>query len=240
MTKAALVTGAGRGIGAATALRLAQDGYAVCVNYAGREDKARAVVSAIEAAGGRAFALQADLGLEADILRLFGEIDARFGRLDALVNNAAVNPAGALDGLSFDSIQRCFAVNVVGLMTACREALSRMEEGGGIVNISSEAGKFGGNRMSAYAASKAAVNTFTVACAREAAGRGVRVNAVSPGVIATDAHAGAGAERLAGLAASIPMGRMGTPEEVAETIAWLLSDRACYVSGAVLSVTGAR
>lgn len=240
-----IVTGASRGIGAATALLLAECGYSVAVNYAHSRAQAEAIVERIQADGGRAAAIQADMGVEADVLRLFDEAERALGPVTALVNNAAVNLRdgdGSVEQLSWESAARVMAVNVVGPMVACREALKRMKRhgGGAIVNVTSEAAKFGGNRISAYASSKAAMNTFTVGFAREAAAHGVRVNAVSPGVIATDAHADASPERLAGLKNSIPLGRLGEPEEVARAVAWLLSAEASYVSGSILTVAGAR
>lgn len=247
--KTVLVTGASRGIGAATALLLGEQGYDVAVHYASGKTEAEAVAAKIRALGRKSAAIAADMGSEAEVVRLFQEVDAALGPLGALVNNAALsgaNAGGPVETLEWARAERVFAVNVLGLMTCCREALRRMKNnnhgagGGAIVNVSSEAARFGGNRMSAYAASKAAVNTFTVGFAREAAEHGVRVNTVSPGVIDTEAHAGASEERMAGLKASIPMGRLGAPRDVAEAIAWLLSDKACYVSGTVLSVTGAR
>lgn len=247
--KSVIVTGASRGIGAATAKKLASQGYAVCVNYFQREDDARAVVKNIEAAGGKAIAVRGDMGVEKDILVMFDAVDKHFGGLSALVNNAAINPregSGQVEDMTWRSIDYTFQVNVTGVFIACREAVKRMKSrdgktgGGAIVNVSSEAAKFGGNRMAHYSASKAAVNTFTVAFAREAAEHNIRVNAVSPGVINTDAHKGATEERMHALNASLPMGRMGTPEEVADTIAWLLSDDASYVSGSILTIAGAR
>lgn len=239
--KIAIVTGASRGIGAATAKLLAADGYAVCVNYLNSKAKADAVVAEITKAGGKAIAVAADVSKEADIIHLFQTVDKELGSVTALVNNAVVQEVKRVEETSMALLEATFQANVFGVFIACREAINRMKKtGGGIVNISSEAAKFGGNRMTAYAASKAAISTFTIGFAREAAAYGVRVNAVSPGIIDTDAHSGAPAERLEGLKASIPMGRMGTAGEVAQTIAWLLSDKASYISGAVLPVTGAR
>ncbi len=242
--KTALVTGASRGIGAATAKLLGARGYAVAVNYRSERAKAEQVVSEIARAGGKAVAVQADMGVEADVLRLFDAVDRELGPLTALVNNAAVNirhGSGAVEEMPWENVDAVFRVNVLGVFAACREAVKRMKAaGGGIVNVSSEAGKFGGNKMAHYAASKAALNTFTVAFAREAAAHGIRVNAVSPGIIDTDAHAGATPERLAALNASLPLGRMGSAEEVAKTIACLLSEEASYVSGGLLTVAGAR
>ncbi len=245
MAGVALVTGASRGIGAATAIQLAADGFAVCVNYMGSKDKAQAVVDSITKADGKAIAIQADMGEEADIMRMFSTIDKELGPVTALVNNAALNRthgSGAVEEMPWELIEAVYKVNVFGVFIACREAVKRMKQAGGgaIVNVSSEAGKFGGNKMTHYASSKAAINTFTVGFAREVAAYNIRANVVSPGVIDTDAHSTASEERLNGLKASIPMGRMGTPAEVAQTISWLISDKASYVSGALFSVTGAR
>ncbi|MBV8938583.1 MAG: SDR family oxidoreductase, partial [Alphaproteobacteria bacterium] len=185
------------------------------------------------------------IGKEAEILALFAAVDAAFGPVTALVNNAALNRthgSGTVEEMPLALIQEVFAVNVFGVFIACREAIKRMKPAGGgaIVNVSSQAATFGGNKMAHYAASKAAVNTLTIALAREAAAHGIRVNAVSPAVIDTDAHKDADEERRRYLNASLPMGRMGTPEETAEAIAWLLSPQASYISGAILPVSGAR
>lgn len=243
--KVAIVTGASRGIGAATARALGKQGYSVCVNYFQREDDAKKVVAAIERDGGRAMPVRGNMGVEKDILDLFDAVDREFGGVTALVNNAAINPregSGLVEEMSWRSVDLTFQVNVTGVFTACREAIKRMKQAGGgaIVNVTSEAGRFGGNRIAHYAASKAAVSTFTIALAREAATHHIRVNAVSPGIIDTDAHKDATPERLQSLNASLPMGRMGTPDEVAGTISWLLSDEASYVSGSILTVAGAR
>ncbi len=235
--KTAIVTGASRGIGAATAVLLAGKGYKVAVNYNNSREKADAVVNTILKNGGEAVAIQADMGKEADILRMFETVDKKWGAISALVNNAAVNSVGAVEEISYKTLEDIYRVNVFGVFTACREAVKHMKaNGGAIVNVSSEAAKFGGNNMAAYASSKAAVNTFSIGFAREVARHNIRVNVVSPGIIYTDAKATVTPERLA----SIPMGRMGKPEEVAETIAWLLFDAASYVSGSIVGVTGAR
>ncbi len=241
--KVALVTGASRGIGAAVAKTLAREGYAVCVNYHSQRAQAEAVVAEIERSGGKAIAAQADMGSEADIIALFSRIDASLGPVTALVNNAAVNlpNTGTAEHVSYANLMQTLAVNVGGVMLCCHEAVKRMRaSGGAIVNISSEAAKFGGNRIAGYAASKGAVNTLTIGLARELAAYNIRVNAVSPGVIDTDAHAAATPERLEGLKSSIPLGRLGSADEVAEAVAWLLSEKASYVSGSIISVTGAR
>lgn len=234
MMPLALVTGAGHGIGAACAKALARDGYRVAVHYHARADEAKQLAMQL---GNDSFAVQADIGTEAGVASLFAALEGK-GQLRALVNNAAYNNGAApVSTLDWKTVEKVFAVNVLALFACCREGLARMQPGGSIVNVSSEAGKFGGNRMAPYASSKAAVNTFTLAFAREAASVGVRVNAVSPGVIDTGVHP---AERLDALKASIPLGRLGTAEEVAEAVAWLVSEKSAYVSGAVLPVTGAR
>lgn len=243
--KTAIVTGASRGIGAATAKRLAADGYAVCVNYVASRDKAEALVAEILRCGGRAIAVQADVASEQDIVRLFAETEKQLGAISALVNCAGIQPknaAVAVADLSLAALEAVYRVNVFGTILCCREAVKRMKQtgGGAIVNLSSEAARTGGNYMSAYASSKGAINTFTLGLAREVAKDGIRVNAVSPGVIDTDIHKDASPERLAALKASIPAGRMGSPEEIAEVIAWLLSDDASYVAGTIVPVTGGR
>ncbi len=242
MNKVALVTGASRGIGAATAKLLAAQGYKVAVNYRASHDKATQVVDAITQAGGKAVAVQADMGVAADIMRLFAIVDDALGTVAALVNNAATYTSGTVENMTDENIERMFRINTLGVFTACREAATRMKRtgGGAIVNVSSEVTRFGGTEMSHYAASKAAINSFSVGFAREVAADNIRVNVVSPGVTDTDAFSNLTPERLSALKACLPMGRMGEPEEVAQTIAWLLSDAASYVSGSVLTVAGAR
>lgn len=241
-----VVTGASRGIGRATAELAGRHGWAVCVNYRADADGAQAAVSAIEQAGGTAIAVRGDVAVEADILALFAAVDQRLGRVSALVNNAGIaGPGGRIDELSATVLHDVFAANVFGSFLCTREALRRMSTrhggaGGSIVFVSSQAAQFGGNLLGAYPASKAALNTLTVGLAREVAAEGVRVNAVSPGVIETDQLRAVTEERRARLMASLPTGRMGQPEEVAETILWLISDAASYVSGAIVPVHGAR
>ena len=235
--KAAIVTGASRGIGAATARLLAKQGYYVAVNYHKSTKEAEKVVEEITKNGGKAFAVQADMGNEAEIIRMFDVVNKKCGGIAALVNNAAINPSGAVEKMEYSVVEELFRINTFGVFTACREAIKFMKKtGGAIVNVSSEVARFGGNQMSHYAASKAAVNAFSIGFAREVAPYNIRVNIVSPGIIDTEAHAGISAEKLA----TLPMGRMGKPEEVAEAIAWLLSDAASYVSGTTLSVSGTR
>ncbi len=243
MKKVAIVTGASRGIGAATAKKLAEQGYAVCVNYHSAKDKAEHIVDAIHNKGGKAIAVKADMASENDILALFATVDRELGPVTALVNNAGTN-GGICEvaGITTERLQSVFATNVFGTFIACREAVKRMKQqsGGGIVNVSSATAQFGGTHLAHYAASKAAVNTFTIGFAREVAPFNIRVNTVSPGVIDTEMHHDSPPERIANLLKTLPMGRMGSPDEVAEIICWLLSDKASYISGAILPVTGSR
>lgn len=243
MTRVVIVTGSSRGIGAAIAKRLAKDGYAVCVNYRSNKQAADAVVKAISAAGGKAIAVQADVGDEAGVAQLFNITCTALGAITALVNCAGIQPkaaAVAVAELPLAVLADVYRTNVFGTMLCCREAMKHIQPGGAMVTISSEAARFGGNQMCAYASSKAAVNTFTIGFAREAAKAGIRVNAVSPGVIDTEIHRDATPERLQALRQSIPLGRMGTADEVAAVVAWLLSDESSYVSGAIVPVAGGR
>lgn len=247
MARALLVTGAARGIGAATARLAARQGYAVCVNYRASRERAEAVVRAITADGGQARAVQADVANEQDVAALFQEVD-RMGTLAALVNNAGVlGHQGRL--LDFDAarIARILSTNVVGTMLCAREAVRRMStrlggNGGAIVNVSSAAARTGAaGEYVDYAASKGAVDTFTRGLAQEVASEGIRVNGVRPGFIHTEIHASGGEpDRIARIAPSIPLGRGGAPEEVARAILWLLSAKASYTTGALLDVSGGR
>ena len=248
MDKVLLVTGGARGIGAATARLAAGEGYAVAVNYRERADEARKVVDAIEAAGGRALAVQADVGDEADIVRMFDEVEEQLGRLTHLVNNAGINGGPPGPVLEFDAaaLERLMRVNVVGLMLCCREAVKRMStarggRGGAIVNVSSMAATIGGRAgRSAYAASKGAVDSFTTGLAREVAGQGIRVNVLRPGMTRSPMTAPVHDDptRLAAVRASIPMGRTAEAEEMARPILFLLSEAASFVAGAHLNVSG--
>jgi NAD(P)-dependent dehydrogenase (short-subunit alcohol dehydrogenase family) len=241
--KIVLVTGASRGIGAATAGLLGSQGYFVCVNYSENAKLARKVVDGIVAGGGRAVSLRADISKEKEVVSLFKRIDKDYGPITALVNNAGASGGLlACEEISADILESIFALNVFGVFTCIREAVKRMKKNrqGSIVNISSESAIFGGNRLTHYAASKAAINAATKGFARELAPFNIRVNAVSPGIIDTDAHKDISRERLAMLKHSLPLGRMGKPEEVARAIAWLLSEDASYVSGSIISVSGAR
>jgi NAD(P)-dependent dehydrogenase (short-subunit alcohol dehydrogenase family) len=243
-----LITGASRGIGAATALAAARAGYAVAVNYRDNSLAADEVVRAIRALGGTAMTVQADVAREDQVLAMFAKVDAKLGRLTALVNNAGVvDVACRVDAMSVARLQRMFTTNVVGSMVCAREAVLRMStrhggSGGAIVNVSSVAASLGSaGQYVDYAASKGAIDTFTVGLAREVAAEGVRVNAVRPGLIDTEIHGSGGQpDRAHRLAAQVPMQRPGTAQEVAAAIVWLLSEQASYTTGAILDVGGGR
>jgi len=243
-----LITGGGRGIGAATALLAAQRGYAVAVNYASNSLAADEVVRTIRAGGGTAIAVQADVGDEAQVIAMFEKVDARLGRLTALVNNAGVVDVQArVDEMSVARLERMFRINVIGSFVCAREAVRRMStkhggQGGAIVNISSGAARLGSpSQYVDYAASKAAIDTLTIGLAKEVGDEGIRVNAVRPGLIDTEIHASGGMpDRAAELAPTVPMKRTGSPEEIAGAILWLLSAEASYTTMALLDVTGGR
>ncbi len=244
----ALVTGGGRGIGAATALRCAGLGYAVAVNYARDAASAERVAERIRAGGGRALAIQADVADEAQVLAMFARIDAELPPLRALVNNAGVvDRTQRVDEMSAARLQRMFSINVIGSFVCAREAVRRMSTarggaGGAIVNVSSVAARIASaGQYVDYAASKAAIDLFTVGLAREVATEGIRVNAVRPGIVDTEIHASGGLpDRARDLAHQIPMQRPGTADEIAQAIVWLLGDAASYATGAVVDVTGGR
>lgn len=243
-----VVTGASRGIGAAVATLAGARGYAVAVNYATGAEEAQAVVATIERGGGRAAAFAGDVSRERDVVALFASATERFGPLAGLVNNAGITGGSArVSEVGAELLERVFAVNVVGSFLCAREAIRYFSRaaggsGGAIVNLSSIAARIGGGgEWIHYAASKGAIDTFTRGLAIEVANDGIRVNAVSPGLIDTEIHAtSAIPDRLATLAPSVPMRRAGTALEVAETILWLLSDAASYVNGAVIEVGGGR
>ena len=248
MTPTLLITGASRGIGAATALLAAQRGFAVAVNYSANSLAADEVVRQIRAGGGTAMAVQADVADEAQVLAMFARIDARLGPLTALVNNAGVvDVVARVDEMSVARLKRMFDINIVGSFVCAREAIRRMSTrhggaGGSIVNLSSAAARLGGpGQYEDYAASTGAIDTFTVGLAKEVAAEGIRVNAVRPGLILTDIHASGGIpDRANQLAHLVPMQRPGTALEVAEAIVWLLSDAAAYVTGTNIDVGGGR
>jgi len=243
-----LITGGSRGIGAATALLAAQRGYAVAVNYSSNALAAEHVVQQIQSGGGDAIALQADVAVEAQVLSMFEAIDAKLGRLSALVNNAGVvDVAARVDEMSVARLKRMFEINVLGNFLCAREAVRRMStrhggSGGVIVNVSSAASRLGGacNYVD-YAASKGAIDTFTLGLAKEVAAEGIRVNAVRPGIIATEIHASGGQpDRVRQMAPLVPLQRAGTAMEVAQAIVWLLSEESSYSTGALLDVAGGR
>ena len=246
--KVLLVTGGSRGIGAATARLAAAQGWAVAVNYSANSLAADEVVRAIRASGGTAMAVQADVADEAQVLRMFEHIDAKFGRLTGLVNNAGVVDRGQpVAEHSVARWRRMFDINVIGSLLCAREAVRRMGTahggaGGSIVNLSSAAARLGSpNEYVDYAAAKAAIDAFTIGLAKEVAPQGIRVNAVRPGLIETEIHASGGRpNRVEELKAGVPMGRGGTADEVAQLIVWLLSDAASYTTMSLIDVSGAR
>jgi NAD(P)-dependent dehydrogenase (short-subunit alcohol dehydrogenase family) len=243
-----LVTGGARGIGAATAQLAARQGYAVAINYLHNAQAAQAVVDSIVRSGGSAVAVQGDVAQEADVLRMFDAIDKQLGRLTALVNNAGVlDVQSRVEQMSAARIQRIFNTNVLGSFLCCREAIKRMSTahggaGGSIVNLSSRAAALGApGEYVDYAASKGAIDSLTIGLSKEVAAQGIRVNAVRPGIIETEIHASGGEPgRATRLGPLIPMQRSGTAEEVAQSIVWLLSGQASYVTGALLDIGGGR
>jgi NAD(P)-dependent dehydrogenase (short-subunit alcohol dehydrogenase family) len=243
-----LVTGGSRGIGAATALLAAQAGYAVAVNYQSNSLAADEVVRSIRDSGGQAMALQADVSREDEVMAMFARVDAKWGPLSALVNNAGVvDVSSRVDAMGVARLSRMLNTHVLGSFVCAREAVLRMSTrhggtGGGIVNLSSAASKMGSpGQYVDYAACKGAIDTFTIGLAKEVAAEGIRVNAVRPGIIETDIHASGGEpDRAQRLAPQVPMQRPGSAQEVANAIVWLLSPQASYCTGALLDVGGGR
>ena len=248
MDKVLLVTGGGRGIGAATARLAAQAGWAVAVNYTANSLAADEVVRAIRAEGGQAMSVRADVADEAQVMAMFERIDAKFGRLSGLVNNAGVVDVSArVDQMDMARWRRMFDINVLGSFLCAREAVRRMStrhggSGGAIVNVSSAASRLGSaHQYVDYAAAKGAIDTFTIGLAREVAAEGIRVNAVRPGLIETDIHASGGLpDRVRDLSHQVPMLRGGTADEVAEAIVWLMSPAASYTTATLMDVSGGR
>ena len=248
MNKVLLVTGGSRGIGASTALLAAQNGWSVAVNYTANSLAADEVVRQIRAAGGQAMSVQADVADEAQVLRMFNHIDAKFGRLTGLVNNAGVVDVTArVDEMSVARWKRMFDINVIGSLICAREAVRRMStqhggEGGSIVNVSSAAARLGApGQYVDYAAAKGAIDAFTIGLAKEVAAEGIRVNAVRPGLIETEIHASGGLpNRVKDLQHLVPAQRGGTAEEVAQGIVWLLSESASYTTMSFLDISGGR
>ncbi|MCD2165073.1 SDR family oxidoreductase [Comamonas koreensis] len=248
MTSIVLITGASRGIGAATALLAARHGWDVAVNYSSNEAAAHTVVQAVQALGRRAIAVQADVADEAQVLAMFARIDQELGRLGALVNNAGVvDRAQRLQDMDMARWRRMFDTNVLGSFLCAREAVRRMSTaeggaGGSIVNVSSRAACLGSaNQYVDYAASKAAIDTMTLGLAHEVAAQGIRVNGVRPGLIETDIHASGGQpDRVQRLSAGVPLGRGGTADEIAQAIYWLMSDLSSYCTGSFIDAGGGR
>jgi NAD(P)-dependent dehydrogenase (short-subunit alcohol dehydrogenase family) len=248
MQRVMIVTGGSQGIGEAIARLAGARGYAVALTYKSSAKRAQRVAADIGAAGGRAIAVQAEMAAEASILSLFQRVDVAFGPLTVLVNNAGTpGPAGTIDAITAAVLDEVLAVNVRAPFLLIREAVARMATdrggaGGSIVNISSRAAELGGaNEWIQYAASKGALDSLTIGAAKELGPRGIRVNAVSPGLIQTDLHARSGLpNRLGKLLPGVPMGRVGSAEEVAQTVLWLASDEASYISGAIVPISGGR
>ena len=247
MDQVAIITGGSRGIGRATALAAAARGYKVVVGYASNKAAADEVVAKIESSNGKAIAVKCDVGSEADILNLFKQADA-FGPLGVLVNNAGVvDMTARVDEMSAERLHRMMNVNIVGSILCAREAVKRLStkhggKGGVIINLSSVAATLGSPAQYVdYAASKGAIDTFTLGLAREVAGEGIRVAAIRPGLIDTDIHASGGEpDRAHRLAHNVPMKRVGQAEEIANAVVWLMSDEASYVTGTILDVSGGR
>lgn len=248
MDKVIVITGGSRGIGAATALLAAREGYRVCINYQADDESARDVLAQVRALGAQAISVRADVSHEAGVISLFERVDAELGPVTALVNNAAtVGHKSRVDEMSEDRLLHTLKTNVLGPILCARHAVLRMSprhggQGGNIVNVSSVAARLGSPAEYVdYAASKGALDTFTLGLSKELAGEGIRVNAVRPGYIFTDFHALSGDPgRVSKLEPIIPMGRGGRAEEVAEAIIWLLSDKASYTTGTFLDLGGGR
>ena len=243
-----LITGASRGIGAATAILSAKAGWDIVVNYTQNKAAAQALCAQLESLGAKTLCIQADVGDEAQILKMFADIDSHFGGLNGLVNNAGVvDMTSKVVDMGWERLERMMRINILGTIACSREAIKRMStehggKGGSIVNLSSVAAKIGGaSNYVDYAASKGAIDSFTIGLSREIASQGIRVNAVRPGIIDTEIHASGGQpDRAKDSAGVVPMQRAGTAEEVGKAIVWLLSEDASYTTGAILDVSGGR
>lgn len=248
MQRIVLITGASRGIGAASAVLAAQAGWDVAINFTRDEAAAQAVAQQVQALGRRALTVQADVGVEADVIRLFNTVDQQLGRISGLVNNAGIVATGMrMEGFTWERMERVMRINVLGTLACCREATRRMSrqhggEGGSIVNLSSAAARLGGpNEYVDYAASKGAVDSLTIGLSKELAVDGIRVNAIRPGLIDTDIHASGGKpNRAFDNAHLVPLQRPGTAHEVAEAVVWLLGEASSYCTGSLLDVSGGR
>ncbi len=248
MSKTILVTGGSRGIGRAVVMLAAKRGWAIGVNYASNAKAAHETVAAAKAAGGKAIAIKGDVANEADVVAMFEATEKAFGRIEGLVNNAGVvAPTADLVDMSLERLRRVFDTNVLGSVLCAREAARRMAKsrggkGGVIVNLSSAAARIGSpNLFVDYATSKGAIDTLTLGLAKELGPEGIRVNAIRPGIIETEIHASAGEpDRADRLGPTVPLGRSGSAEEVAEAIIWLMEDKSSYVTGAILDVAGGR
>lgn len=242
-----LITGASSGIGAATAVLAAQRGYDIAFTYLSQQQQAEAIAEKISALGRNVLFTQVDLSREGDILEWFTQVDAHFGKIDVLVNNAAILRQKLFNNIDSNELQHLFAVNVIGSFLSAREAVNRMSiskggRGGSIINVSSVAARFGSPfEYIDYAATKGAIDTFTLGLAKEIVSEGIRVNAVRPGIINTEMHAKGGEPgRIARVAPSVPMQRAGAPEEIANAILWLASAEASFITGTILDVSGGR
>ncbi len=245
MNKIVLITGGSRGIGKATSLEIAKQGYFVCINYKGDKKSAENTVKEIKANGEEALAIKADISIEKDVLNLFKQIDSMNGILYGLVNNAGIlNKQSPLVNMTYNRIKDTFHTNIIGSFLCAREAIKRMSlkcngKGGKIINISSGASKFGSpNEYIDYASSKGAIDTFTIGLAKELAEDNIQVNAIRPGFIDTDIHQTY--NRLESVKALIPMKRIGKPIEIANAVVWLLSDKSSYTTGAIIDIAGGK